>query len=209
MARPRAANYDDRRREILKIAASLFARQGYDRTSMTEIAQALGVSKALFYHYYTSKDALLYDILREHLTGLAEAAEGADDPDLAPSQRLRAVVAAILDWYKDADDTHNIQLTGLPRLPADQAAEVKALQRRAVDVIARILMALNPRIAAGEIKPITMSVFGTLNWQYMWFREGGAMSRTAYADLVTRLFVDGVAGLAQEHAQPVSKARRA
>lgn len=206
MARPRAANYDDRRREILKIAAHLFARQGYDRTSMTEIAQALGVSKALFYHYYPSKDALLYDILREHLTGLAEAAEAADVPARPPRERLLAVVTAILDWYKDADDTHNIQLTGLPRLPPAQAAEVKGLQRRAVEVIARILLALNPRLPADEIKPVTMSIFGTLNWQYMWFRDGGAMSRHAYAALVARLFVDGIAGL-REH-QVAAKARR-
>ncbi|NBP52464.1 MAG: TetR/AcrR family transcriptional regulator, partial [Actinobacteria bacterium] len=57
MARPRAADYDDKRAAILRRAAELFAEKGYDRTSMTEIAAALGVSKALFYHYYPSKDA--------------------------------------------------------------------------------------------------------------------------------------------------------
>lgn len=207
MARPRAANYEDRRREILRIAAHLFARQGYDRTSMTEIAQALGVSKALFYHYYPSKDALLHDILREHLTGLAQAAESADRPGRPPRERLLAVICAILDWYKDADDTHNIQLSVMPRLPPAQEAELKTLQRRAVDVIANIVLALNPRLAASDVKPVTMSLFGTLNWHYMWFREGGAMSRDAYADLVSRLFTDGI--LALQEARPAAKARRA
>jgi len=206
MARTRAANYDDRRREILKHAASLFARQGYDRTTMTEIASALGVSKALFYHYYPSKDALLHDVLREHLTGLAQAAEAADDPARPPHERLRAVVGAILDWYEDADDTHTIQLSATLRLPEAQADELKELQRRTVDVVARIVMAMNPGLPAGEIKPVTMSLFGILNWQYMWFRDDGGMSRSAYADVVAKLFTEGVVGLAE---RPIATKRSA
>ena len=67
MARPRAADYDDKRAAILRRAAELFAEKGYDRTSMTEIAAALGVSKALFYHYSPSKDALLFDIFPDRV----------------------------------------------------------------------------------------------------------------------------------------------
>ena len=66
MARPRSSGYDGKRRAILRRSAQLFARNGYDRTSMAEVASASGVSKALLYHYYVGKESLLFDILYAH-----------------------------------------------------------------------------------------------------------------------------------------------
>jgi AcrR family transcriptional regulator len=54
MARPRAADHDDKRAALLDTAASVFATRGFDGASMSDIARALGVSKALIYHYYAS-----------------------------------------------------------------------------------------------------------------------------------------------------------
>jgi TetR/AcrR family transcriptional regulator len=195
MARPRAADYDDKRTAILRRAAALFANQGYDRTSMTEIATALGVSKALFYHYYPSKDALLVDIIRSHLLELVAAAETAGGASLAPRARLRAIIAAILDCYRDADAEHKIQINHLGQLPEVEQTELKALERRLIAVMADAVRSLRPELDHNLIKPVVMSIFGTLNWKYMWFREGGPVSREAYADLVTQLFADGLAAV--------------
>lgn len=192
MARPRADDYDDKRASILREAAQLFATQGFDRTSMNEIAQALGVSKALFYHYYRSKDALLFDIIRNHLLELVEAAEEANDARLPPHDRLHAVIVTIFECYRDADSQHKIQINHLGQLPEAQQAELKSSERRLVDVISSIVAALNPALPRDFVRPITMSIFGTLNWKYMWFREGGRISHADYAALVTRMFVAAI-----------------
>ncbi len=195
MARPRAADYDEKRLAILHKSAALFAERGYDRTSMSEIALALGVSKALFYHYYRAKEDLLFDIIRSHLLELVQAAEGADDPALPASDRLRQVIEAILDCYRDADAEHKIQISHLSQLPEARQAELKALERRLVDVMAGVVAALNPGLPKTSVKPLAMSIFGTLNWKYMWFREGGPVSRADYAAMVTSMFAAGIAGL--------------
>jgi TetR/AcrR family transcriptional regulator len=195
MARPRAADYDDKRAAVLSQAARLFAERGYDRTSMVEIAQALGVSKALFYHYFPAKDALLFAIIRAHLDELVAAVEAAAAMPGDPRTRLQAVVTAILDCYRDADAEHKIQINHLAQLPELQQAELRGLERRLVDVMADAVRALNPALPHGLIKPVAMSIFGTLNWKYMWFREGGPVTREAYAALVTQIFADGVAGV--------------
>src|SRR4029079_8875483 len=96
MARPRSADHDRKRPAILARSGSLFARNGYDRTSMAQVAAACGVSKALLYHYYTSKDALLYDILRVHLQGLVDVTH-AVETSLPPHARLRALIGALLE----------------------------------------------------------------------------------------------------------------
>ena len=63
MARTIAKDHDQKREQILKSAAKVFADQGFDRASMNLLAKECGISKANIYHYYDSKDALLFDLL--------------------------------------------------------------------------------------------------------------------------------------------------
>ena len=70
MGRGRHAGYDEQREMILARAAALFARGGYPGTSMNQVAEACGLSKATLYHYYRDKYALLVSIAEEHVTRL-------------------------------------------------------------------------------------------------------------------------------------------
>ncbi|MEZ5839404.1 MAG: TetR/AcrR family transcriptional regulator [Hyphomicrobiales bacterium] len=197
MARPRASDYDDKRRAILDRSAELFARSGFDRTSMSQIADACGVSKGLLYHYYQNKDALLFDIIERHLTELIEAVEAADTPDDAPDARLRALIFALLEAYRDADAEHKVQINDLGVLSEERQDALKALERRLVTIFAEAIAAANPALgeASRLLKPVTMALFGMVNWSYMWFRDGGALTREDYADIVARLIIEGSKGL--------------
>lgn len=205
MARPRAADYDGKRKAILDRSAKLFAKNGYDRTSMAEVAGACRVSKALLYHYYVSKDELLFDILKSHLDDLIGAVRAVDEK-LTPKPRLRALVGALLDAYKDADSQHKIQINELSKLASAKRQQLIALERELVAIFSGAIAAANRNIGASPrlLKPVTMSLFGMLNWHYMWFREGGAMSREEYADLATQLLIEGAASL--EDAKPARRA---
>jgi TetR/AcrR family transcriptional regulator len=197
MARPRSADHDIKRRAILDRSAALFAQNGYDRTAMAEVAAACGVSKALLYHYYAGKDALLYDILREHLQELIDAA-GAVDRSLAPRARLRALVGALLEAYRDADHQHQIQINEMSKLPPERHRLLVGIERELVAIYAEAIAQALPAIGRDKslLKPVTMSLFGMLNWHYMWFREHGSMSREHYADLATTVLVEGAQALA-------------
>lgn len=197
MARSRARDHDEKRDAILHRAAVAFARDGYDRVSMATLAAECGVSKALLYHYHASKEALLFDVIETHLQALVDAVEAADAPALPPEARLEALVRALLDAYRDADAEHKVQLGALQLLPEAEQARLKELERRLVAVFAEAVRALRPEAfeAGAMLKPVTMSLFGMLNWVYMWFREDGPMSRDDYARLATRLLVKGVDGL--------------
>lgn len=204
MARPRAADYDGKRKAILERSAKLFAKNGYDRTSMAEVAAACRVSKALLYHYYVSKDELLFDILKSHLEDLI-AAVRAVDGKLAPRERLRALVGALLAAYKDADHQHKIQINELSKLAAAKRQQLIALERELVVTFSNAIGAVNGAVGASPrlLKPVTMSLFGMMNWHYMWFREGGPMSREEYADLATQLLIEGAASL--EDTKPAAR----
>ncbi|PZX36731.1 TetR family transcriptional regulator [Roseinatronobacter thiooxidans] len=194
MARSRAHDFAAKQRSILRSAAAVFAEVGMDKASMSQIAAHADVSKALLYHYYPGRDALIFDILRTNLTELDEAIAAADQPDLPPRQRLRALVHAVLEQYRDADDYHKVQLNGTQTLPQDQRDEIMAIERRIVRRFAAVIRQVNPELEAERpiLMPVTMSIFGMMNWVYMWFKEGGPVSRAEYADLATDILLGGI-----------------
>ena len=194
MARSRAHDFAAKQRSILRSAAAVFAEVGMDKASMSQIAAHADVSKALLYHYYPGRDALIFDILRTNLTELDEAIAAADQPDLPPRQRLRALVHAVLEQYRDADDYHKVQLNGTQTLPQDQRDEIMAIERRIVRRFAAVIRQVNPDLESERpiLMPVTMSIFGMMNWVYMWFKEGGPVSRADYADLATDILLGGI-----------------
>ena len=77
---------DERRRQLLELGADLFARHGYERLSMARIAREAGISKALLFHYFPSKQAYFAATLEQAAAELAETTE--PDPDKPPLEQL-------------------------------------------------------------------------------------------------------------------------
>lgn len=195
MARPRSHDYEIKRTAILHRAAELFAQHGYGGASINMIATACKVSKALLYHYYPDKEAVLFDILTQHLTHLVEVAEQAAK---APTDRLYALAAALLETYRDADAEHQVQITAMKQLPPERQEGLRALERRLVQIMSGIIADEVPGIGTGPLlKPVAMSAFGMLNWHYLWFRDGKGLTRDQYARFVSQLILTGAASAAK------------
>lgn len=195
MARTRAQDFEEKQRGILDNAAAVFAQQGMEKASMSQIAKYAQVSKALLYHYYPSKDALIFAIIITHLEELDAAIEAADDPSLPPEQRLRKLVGAVLENYRGADNQHKVQLNATAALSDAQKAEITAVERSIVRRFSLVLDEINPGLDSKDrplLMPVTMSLFGMMNWVYMWFRDGGRISREDYADVATTLILEGI-----------------
>ncbi len=195
MARTIAKDHDQKRAQILKSAARVFAREGFDRASMTQLARECGISKANIYHYYDSKDAILFDILDTYLSDLRDLICGIDLEGLTPEERLHRVVAAILLAYEGVDDEHRVQTSGIAALPAEQQRLLRGYQRDMVGFVSDIIRDNAPEVFEadpGKLRSATMSVFGMLNWYYMWNAGAGSEARQDYARLVSNLTLHGV-----------------
>jgi AcrR family transcriptional regulator len=215
MARSRAKDYDDKRLFMLHRSAQLFAESGYVGTSMNAIADACRVSKALLYHYYPDKEAILFDILSSHLEKLVATVQKADQETASPQVRLRTIISTLLEQYRHADAEHQVQIASLKLLPKEKQQPLLAKERVLVDILAAALAAARPSVSHKRVlKPLTMTVFGMLNWHYLWFREGGLMTRAEYADFVTRLVLAGASDAAAAvsgtngKSKPASKGRQ-
>lgn len=198
MARTIAKDHGEKRAQILKSAARVFAEQGFDRASMAMLASECGISKANIYHYYDSKDALLFDLLDSYLSTLRDRVCGVAVDGRTPEQALRDTVLEILLAYQGADDEHRVQSAGLAALPEDQQKRLKSYQRDMVRHLSAILGRLAPAKFDGNparLRAAAMSVFGMLNWFYMWHPGADEAARRDYARLVADLTLGGLPAL--------------
>ncbi|KPP89319.1 MAG: TetR family transcriptional regulator [Rhodobacteraceae bacterium HLUCCA08] len=197
MARPIADDHDDKRAAILIAAARLFADQGYGSASMGALAEACGISKANIYHYYASKEAILFDILDTHLRGLRDRIAAIDHAGDDPEEQLRAIVREILMAYQGADAEHEVQLKSLFLLPEARQDTLRGYQRDIVAQVRDRLERIAPDQAAdrARMRAVTMSVFAMLNWYYQWNTGAGSQARRDYAGLVVDLTLNGLRGL--------------
>ena len=197
MARTRALDYDEKRQAILHVSAGVIADRGVERASMSHIASECGVSKALLYHYYTNKEELVFDILYSYLVSLDGVVADADDPAMPPLDRLRHLVHTTLVHYRYADNHHKVQLGAMRALPPDKVETLREIERSIVYRFADVIGQVNPALVddRSRLMPVTMSLFGMMNWAYMWFHDDGPLSRDDLSDLISRLILDGVRSL--------------
>lgn len=196
MARIRAADYDNKRNSILKNAALLFADKGFAGASMSQLAVHCSVSKATLYHYYTNKEAILFDVLNNHIEQLKHDLFAIEFSNQTPKQKLYTAIDALLKSYEDADDTHRALINDLQILPQTERRKIKTGEREIVQFFTDIIIENKPELIDQPEKsmPLTMSLLGMLNWHYTWFKQDGVLTRKDYSTMVCELFLNGIHG---------------
>src|SRR3954464_14202281 len=160
---------DERRRRLLALGAELFTQHAYDELSMARIAKHAGISKALLYHYFPSKEAYFLATLEEKAAELA--ARTAPDPELPPFEQLSSSLDAYLGWIDENAGSYDkmIRSSGVP--------EVRALLDRVrADTAQRIVDGLSGDRPASPL--LRTAVRGWLG-----FMDGACLDWVAHRDL--------------------------
>jgi len=193
MARGRAAGYDDQRDMILAHAALLFANRGYPATSMNQVAEACGFSKALLYHYYRDKYSLLVSIAENHVSRLEDLVSDVEQLGLAPAVRLRELIRRFVEEYAGAKHAHRVLTEDVKFLEEGDRERVLGTQRTVVAGFARVVAELRPDLEQAALaKPLTMLLFGMINWMFIWMRPDGELDYDSMAPVVADLFLGGL-----------------
>ena len=198
MARPRAKDYTEKRSLILKEAVELFAERGFANSSITLLAARCGSSKAWLYHYFASKDAVLFAIFNEYTLRLVEVVKNIQELDLEPEYKFREFLQQFLRIYESAQNTHLVLLYDLNRLQPEQYEIIASRERTVVNELTKILGALCPDLLErqGELrKPLAMTLMGMINWTFTWLRKDGPVSHEQFAELAAQVFLHGIKGL--------------
>jgi AcrR family transcriptional regulator len=203
MGRGRSASYDDQRELILASAAALFARRGYPGTSMNQVAEACGLSKATLYHYYKDKYALLVSIADGHVTRLQAIVQEASAADLTADEQMRILIHRLVEEYAHAQHAHRVLTEDVKFLEPGDRERVLDKEREVVNGFARVVVALRPDLKqAAMSKPLTMLLFGMVNWMFTWMKPNGAIDYDAMAPIVADLFLGGLGAVQAPQAVP-------
>jgi AcrR family transcriptional regulator len=194
MARTQAAQYEQRRERIVEAAARLFADKGFLGASIADLAGACDISKSLIYHYYASKEEILFDVMHSHVKALLDAAERVAASSEAPEKKLRALTRQFIQLYVGAADRQRVLLNELENLTADQRKIVVGIQRNLIRVVEAILSDIRPALSGRNPlgTPAAMLYFGMINWMHTWLDASGRAKPARIADLTANIFLDGV-----------------
>ena len=180
---------------VLRRAIELFNTQGYDATSIGDLARDLGLTKSAIYHHVPSKEALLSAALDEALDGLSAAIDAAvnAEPGASAYQRLRTAVEESVHLLAD----HLPAVTLLLRVRGNSEVELAALSRRREldDRLAELVRtAVDDGHLRGDVPPelISRLLFGMVNSLVEWYRPDGPVSVDELAHALTGLAFGGL-----------------
>jgi AcrR family transcriptional regulator len=194
----------DPRQEILRTAARLFQQQGYDGTSMNDVAAALKLSKGGLYHHFQSKDEILFNLMN-HAMDITEEQVIAPVKSIAnPEDRLRALIRrhiGVVLSERDREITvmlhENHPLT--PALRKRINARKKDYVHFVENLIAEVQSNAQDARGGSPKKTVTpraaaFALLGMINWIYQWYRPEGSLQEESLVQQYTEIFFQGAFG---------------
>ena len=191
MPRGKAPSHDLQRDTILNTSAEIFAELGYASATMQQIAARCGVSKSLLYHYYSSKDAILFDLLDHYTKRLLEIVRAVDQLALAPRSKLDELIRRFVFEYEHSRSRHTVLLRDVRFLPASQSKQIIDAQKEMVNAYAANIAAAQG-VPLARAKALAMALFGMINWTFTWLRPAGELSYAQFAETVVAFMAGGL-----------------
>ena len=196
MPRPRNLQKTE---EIYRVIARLFAYRGYHSTSMREIARELGMNQSSLYHYFASKQDILFTLMNDAMDDVLAILEEISSTDLLPEDRLNRVLSFYTQYYAGDQERLILLINEMNSLNEEYRSILVRKQRRYVQLIKSILEEL---AAQGKIKQIdpaiaTFAFFGMVHYTIKWYHKDGPVSLDQLADAFVEIFTKGVLTISQ------------
>lgn len=208
----RGENYHERRAEIVTAATKLFRDRGYPRTSLSDIAAAIGAERASLYYYFSSKEEILNEAVTPLVVRNTDLVEELRDSADSVPDKLRRFVLALMTSYAEHYPLLFLyleeNLSHVAKSREAWAKEMRAVNHRFESALEAIVA---EGVADGTLRPLAdprilaNGLMGTVSWTHRWFNPtrsstDAATIGEAYADLILGgLVADPAAPAAQEH----------
>jgi len=183
------------RQEILRAAARLFQQQGYDATSMNDVAAALKLSKGVLYHHFQSKDEILYhimshamDITEERVINVVRRVEVAEE-------RLRRLIRLHIEVVLSEEDREiTVMLHENHPLPIGLRRKINARKKDYLHFVENLIADVQrQRGSPATVTPraAAFALVGMINWIYQWYKPAGMLTGDAIVRQYTEIFFRG------------------
>ena len=185
----------DLRTRVLTAAVDLFARQGYERTSVSQVVAAAGVAKGGFYHHFASKEDLLYEVYGD----LIDRQLAAMDDILAraepPAATLRAMIVELVLSTAHSATQAKVFWREMHSLSDERAEQYRRQRRRCHDAVRKVVRDGQADAAfsgSASADTVTFTIFGVVNELPVWYRPNGRKRPQQLADEIADFVLAGL-----------------
>ena len=201
--KPRQGLLQEPRQEILRTAARLFQQQGYDATSMNDVAAALKLSKGGLYHHFQSKDEILFyimshamEITEERVINVVRRIGGASVA--GTEERLRTLIRLHIQVMLSPEDREiTVMLHENHPLPPTLRRKINGRKKDYLQFVEHVIADLQRKHnSQSQVTPraAALALVGMINWIYQWYKPGGPLSGEEIARQYSEIFFHGAIG---------------
>jgi len=189
-----SANKAHKRKEICDIAARLFAKKGFEKTTTRDISKSVGISNGALYYYFSSKEDLLYQILDETLSEGLKLIKEIEQSDKSLKGKLVEITSLYTRYLSSNINKMKLLANEQKSLKPTHKKILDQKQRDYLKVFIKILEDLRRE---GKMQEIDTTVaafafFGMAHWTYRWYDPKGKIKQDQLAELYSRIFTRGI-----------------
>lgn len=194
-----SGDYHERRSRIVVAAAELFGERGYERSNFAEIGRRTGLNRATIYYYFSSKEGLLHEVIRESIASNLDDITAIHAADLPPALKLRAAVKHLMMSYADnyphqyvyvRADTRQLASTGDPTTLA--ILELVDLWHEHFTAIVEEGQKAGVIRRTAPTRLTAWAIIGMVNQSHRWYRPDGPMTGEELGEVLADLALNGV-----------------
>ena len=203
------ARFRRRLGEVLDHATEVFCEKGYEGASMRDLSRASGMSLAGLYHYFGSKERLLYLIQKHTFTTILEKLKTRLDEGTEPEQRIRIFILNHLEYFLVNQQGMKVLSHEDEALKNGLGSEIAAIKREYYRICLGLMDALKrERNLDFDARTAVMSLFGMMNWIYTWYNPRVDGDAEGLARRMGDIFLGGVISGSKLHATERGAAKR-
>jgi AcrR family transcriptional regulator len=180
---------------LVRVASQLFHEKGYLETSMEDISNAAHLSKGGIYHYFSSKNEILFYISTSYmdllLKGLEEELRKREDR----FSKIQLIISRHIDLYMKYTSEAKTTLHEAHLLPPEYFKKYAEKERRYYRIVANVLSDFfGGRIRKDQLRVMTFTLLGMCNWIYHWYKPKRFVSPQGLSEIISDIFCRGIIG---------------
>jgi len=175
--------------EICKKAAIVFSEKGFASATLTDVSRAVGISKAGIYHYFSTKEELLFLVINRYMDLVMDRVK--EDLKATPAtERVKLFVKRHIDLYKNNTHESHVMLHEIKNLPPKYWEVTRKKMKEYHNLL---LFAIEGLDGWGDVNSETKKIsaytlLGMCNWIYWWYDPEGRVSPEELSDIIVKIF---------------------
>jgi AcrR family transcriptional regulator len=184
----------NRREKILEVAKRLFAAKGFDGTSIRNIAKDSGLSVAGMFHYFSSKEEILNEIITEFVDSGYDGLEAIRKRDRPPLEKMEEICKFYVHHLAGNKNELTILVSESKSLSLEHRKIFYKKQEIYIDSLKGLMQELETERQLIPVKHsvLTLLFFGMVNWTYFWYNKKGEIGLDDLETIITEIFLRGI-----------------